>query len=697
MRNVSLANLRTRIIRAEIGCSMNCKDLRRALLLALVVMAAACTGDDTTISTGRFTLETSDTGFTVKDGSRTLLKTRGAPATALAFKGEATMIFGRFEFDQEITAETALRDVEKDGSSLTIGNRMRVTPHAEGELLRLDVQPLGTAPDGWRLQFDCSVHGDFMGFGEQYSFLSMKGRRVPIWSEENGLGRAEAPVPPLGTLFSSYYPMPYFLDPRTGMGFVSDSSAYQVFSMCEDGANTWSVEVWDRRPFALYVLRGPQPIDVVTQLTTITGRSAPLPDWGYDLWLSAQGGTDRVRSILGLADAAGIDYSAVWVQDWVGIREFTPGNYGVKYRWALDPQAYPGFVTLIADLHADGKKFLGYFNPFILPAFDFFEPMAEKGYLIKNKAGDPYVFNISLFEGSLVDLTNPDAVAYFQGYAKKAVDLGISGWMSDFGEWLPWDAVLHDGEARYEHNLYPTRWHKASLEVLQKEIPGDFILLTRSGHLREAGATQVVWAGDQEATWDKKDGFPTAVRANITLSLSGVPFVTHDIAGFSGGPSTKELWMRWVELGAFSPVMRMHDGLKKLDNWNFHRDAESSAFLARFVKIRQKLKPYLIALGKEAMETGRPLVRHYALVENDPAYWGVDDAYFLGNDLLVAPIVNEGATSRVVKIPSGTWRAVFGQGEFVGPAEVTIKAPIGSPIVLGRKGSTIDAALKSLP
>lgn len=671
---------------------------RKVLLGILFAVLSACQpSEDTTINAGRFTVETSDDGFSVKDGARTLLKTRGAPATALKFKGEAEMIFGRFEFDQEITSQTALRTVARKGAALQIGNRMRVTPHAEGELLRLDVEPLGEAPDGWRLQFDCSVHGDFVGFGEQYNFLSMKGRRVPIWTEENGLGRAEAPVPPLGTLLSSYYPMPYFLDPRTGMGFVSDSSAYQVFSMCEDGASTWSVEIWDRRPFALYVLRGPQPIDVVAQLTTITGRSAPLPDWGYDLWLSAQGGTDRVRSILDKADAAGIDYSAVWVQDWVGIREFTPGNYGVKYRWALDPQAYPGFVTLIADLHADGKKFLGYFNPFILPAFDFFAPMAEKGYLIKTKAGDPYVFNISLFEGSLVDLTNPDAVDYFKGYAKQAVDLGISGWMSDFGEWLPWDAVLHDGAAPYEHNLYPTHWHKASLDVLQKELPGDYVLLTRSGHLREAGATQVVWAGDQEATWEKEDGFSTAVRANITLSLSGVPFVTSDIAGFSGGPSTKELWMRWVEFGAFSPVMRLHDGLKKLENWNFDRDAESSAHLARFAKIRAQLKPYLIALGEEAMATGRPLVRHYMLVENDPAYWDVDDAYFLGSDLIVAPVVTEGAVSRVVRVPSGTWRAVFGQGEFVGPTEVAIKAPIGSPIVLARGGSQIDASLKTLP
>lgn len=667
---------------------------RRAALVLLTALLAACDagGDKEEIGAGRFTVEASDAGFSVRDGARTLLRTRGAPATALRFDGEARMTFGRFEFSQALTGETKLTKVEKRGGALVVGGKLRLTPHAEGDLLRVDVEPLGEAPDGWRLQFDCGVHGDFLGFGEQYSFFSMKGRRVPIWSEENGLGRAEKPIPPLGTLFSSYYPMPYFLDPR-GMGFVADSSAYQVFSMCEDGAATWSVEIWDRRPFAFYVLAGPTPMDVVTQLTTITGRTAGLPDWGYGLWLSAQGGTARVQSIAAAADAAGIDYTAVWAQDWVGIREFSPGNYGVKYRWALDPDAYPGFVTFVADLHARGKKFLGYFNPFILPAYDFFAPMAEKGYLIKNAAGDPYVFNISLFEGSLVDLTNPDAVAYFKGYAKQAVALGVDGWMSDFGEWLPWDARLFAGEAPYEHNLYPTRWHQASRDVLEAELPGDYVLLTRSGHLREAGAAQVVWAGDQEATWDVHDGFPTAVRANLTLALAGIPFVTSDIAGFSGGPSTKELWQRWVEFGAFSPVMRLHDGLKKLENWNFDRDAESAAFLARFTKIRAKLVPYLKALGEEALATGRPIVRPYVLVEADPAYWTVDDAYFLGNDVVVAPIVTEGAARRKVLVPPGTWRAAFGQGTFTGPQEATIAAPIGAPIVLARDGSKVAAQL----
>jgi alpha-glucosidase len=669
----------------------------RYLLLASLLIIAACTSkpEAESLSVGQFTVSLEDDrSFTVKIGERNLLRSTATPATALSFDGKADMVFGRFLFRQSDREEQPLRGVRKSGNSLLIGSRLKLTPQAEGDRLRVDVEPQGGAYDGVQLNFDCAVHAEFLGFGEQYSYIAMKGKRVPIWTEENGLGRSENAVPPGGHLFSSYYPIPYFLDPR-GMGFVSDSPAYQEFSLCENGSATWSVELWDSGRFSFYVLAGPTALDVVSQLTEVTGRPAALPDWGWELWLSAQGGEEQVRWVMEQAETAGIPYSAIWVQDWLGKREFAEGLYGVKYRWALDETYYPNFVTMLGDIHADGKKFLGYFNPFIPPDYEFFAEGAEKGYLIKDAAGEPYLFTVSVFDASLVDMTNPDAVEWFKGYARKAVDMGLDGWMSDFGEWLPWDAVLHEGTGAMVHNLYPTLWHKASREVLDEKLPGDYILFTRSGHLREAGVAQVVWAGDQEANWNIHDGFPTAVRANISLSLSGVPYVTHDIAGFSGGPSDKELWLRWVEFGAFSPIMRLHDGLRKLENWYFYSDAESAAHLARFSKIHNQLIPYLKTLAADAQEKGHPIVRHYMLVENKREYWNIEDAYFLGNDVLVAPVLEQGAKTREVVFPSGTWRGVFGHGEVQGPTTQTFDTPIGKPAVFVRVGSEAERLLGS--
>ncbi len=667
-----------------------------ALLGAAFFAFAGCSSETRTLEKGRFTIETAEGGgtFEVRDCDRVLLRAAGIPAQRLRFAAEAPMQFGLFTFAKETTSETNLVGARIVDGALELGNgALKLIPRDHGERLTFDVQP-GSRADGWRLRFDCSPHREFMGFGEQYSYLTMKGRRVPIWTEENGLTRAEQPVMPFqGNLFSTYFPMPWFLDPR-GMGFISDSTAYQEFSLCEEG-DVWSVDVWDKRPFRLHVLAGPEPLDVISQLTDITGKPAPLPEWGFDLWLSAQGGDEAVRHAIEQADEAGIPWSVVWAQDWVGRREFSSGFFGVKYRWALDNTFYTDLPGLIEELHSRDKRFLGYFNPFIPPDFDFYEEGREKGYLIRNAEGEPYLFTVSVFEASLVDLTNPEAVEWFKHWARKAVDLGLDGWMSDFGEWLPWDAVLYEGEAAYEHNLYPTRWHQASRDVLDEKRPdGDYILLTRSGHLREPGVAQVVWAGDQEVNWDRHDGLPTAIKAIVSLSLSGVPYVTHDIAGFSGGPSTPELWKRWVEFGAFTPIMRLHDGIKKYENWNYMKDTTSAAFLARFAELHGKLKPYLVELSDHALATGHPIVRHPILIENDEHTLELDDQYFLGDDLLVAPVVKPGRDSRTVYFTSGRWIPVFGGDIVEGPGEKEVPAPLGSPAVYAREGSRVAGLLQ---
>ncbi len=664
----------------------------RVLLVAFACLAAACSSANER-NIGDFRIVTGDDGktFAVHHGERLLLESAPVAAQRLRFDGGARMNFGRFTFDQEVTSETALEGVAWDGDALVIGGALRLTPHVEEGRLRFDVGASGTA-DGWRLRFACAPHADFMGFGQQFSFLTLKGHRVPLWVEENGLGRSETPIPPLGSLYSSYYPMPYFLDPR-GMGFVSDSPAYQVYDLCAAEPQTWAVEIWDTEPFALHVLPGPTPMDVVTQIYALNGAPSNVPDWGWDLWLAAQGGPDAVRAVLDAADAADIDYSAVWVQDWLGRREFGSGTgfFGVKYRWQEDADFYPDLKGLIAETHARGKKLLGYFNPFIPPAYEFFAEGAANGWLVTDLLGEPLVFTMSTFDTGLVDLTHPGAVAWFESYAKRAVtELGFDGWMSDFGEWLPWDAKVHAGAAPKVHNVYPTLWHAASRRVLDAEKPGDYVLFTRSGWLRDGAASQIVWVGDQEATWDKHDGIPTAVKAMVSLSLSGVPFVTHDIAGFSGGPSTPELWMRWVELGTFSPIMRIHDGLRKYENWSFQRDATSTTFLMAFSKMRTRIKPYLVTLAAEALATGRPMVRHPLLVEGIAAA-SVDDQFFLGDDLLVAPVLTEGATSRTVRFPPGRWRPLYQMRQpMQGPAVLEWDAPVGQPAVFAREGSEID-------
>jgi alpha-glucosidase len=168
----------------------------------------------------------------------------------------------------------------------------------------------------------------------------------------------------------------------------------------------------------------------------------------------------------------------------------------------------------------------------------------------------------------------------------------------------------------------------------------------------------------------------------LTLGLSGVPYVTLDIGGFSGGPSTRELYMRWVELGAFAPIMRTHEGNRRDENHNWNSDQETIDHFRRFARIHLALGPLWTQLAQEASQTSAPMVRALALHHpSDPQARAISDQFLLGPDLLVAPVVQEGATSREVYLPQGQWFHVFTGQPYQGPGWFMVDAPIGSPPV----------------
>jgi alpha-glucosidase len=496
--------------------------------------------------------------------------------------------------------------------------------------------------------------------------------------------------------------MPWFLDPQRSYGVLVTSTALSRFDLCEDEPGEWRVEVWDDPGFELVVFAEDHPRKLVQALTAEVGRPASAPpSWALNgVWLAAQGGDVAVRERVAAALAAGIPVSAVWVQDWVGLRNFGLDSYGVKYRWNWDSTLYPSLPTMITEFAADGVRFLGYFNPFLVPGWGQWETAATEGWAVRDAAGEPALFPIVTFDGGLVDLTHPEAVQWFRGYADAAIELGMRGWMADFGEWLPYDATLHAGDARLEHNRYPTRWHKVNREALETAYPdGDFVLLTRSGFTGEHRVAQVVWAGDQEADWSRTDGLPTVVPAGLTLGLSGIPFFTHDVAGFSGGPSDGELFRRWTELGAFSPIMRTHDGLRKLENHRFDSDVTTMTHFLRMASIHAALGPVWRELAGEAVATGLPILRHTALVDPDwPGAFEAHQQWMIGDDLVFAPVVAPGRTTAAVDLPDGRWVPLWGGAAVAGRQRIVSEAPEGRPAVWLREGRwpEVAAAIRAL-
>jgi alpha-glucosidase (family GH31 glycosyl hydrolase) len=285
--------------------------------------------------------------------------------------------------------------------------------------------------------------------------------------------------------------------------------------------------------------------------------------------------------------------------------------------------------------------------------------------------------------------------------------------MADFAEWLPHDAALADGTSALDagHNRYPVQWAQLNHDLAVERAASDdigLLVFMRSGWLGSQPLVQVMWAGDQQTDWSEGDGMPSVIPMGLGLGVTGFPYYGSDIGGYMSQfttPTTKELWFRWCTLGALSPVMRTHHGRSARDNWSWERDLETIAHLRRWSKIHMQLVPYLAAMAVQASETGAPLMRPVAYEYPDAGDWAwtTRDEYLLGDRILVAPVVVEGATSRSVDLPAGRWYPLLGGAALEGgtheiPVPVTeIPAFVAGGSILLLYKDTIDTVVPAAP
>jgi sulfoquinovosidase len=278
---------------------------------------------------------------------------------------------------------------------------------------------------------------------------------------------------------------------------------------------------------------------------------------------------------------------------------------------------------------------------------------------------------------------------------RKALDLGFTGWMADYGEWLPPDAVLASGEdALKAHNRYADNWMILNREVLNERTDGKpRLFFARSGWFRSNEITPVVWAGDQRTDFEPDDGLPTVIPLGVNLGLSGISTFGHDVAGYQSStnpPSTKELFFRWTTLGALSPVMRTHHGTVPQLNWRLDKDADTLAHYKRWAQFHTALLPYFEGHAAQATATGVPIMRAMALAfPEDDNSWTNSSQYMLGGALLVAPILSANATSRSVHFPAGAWISFDGKQKFEGPSDAMVNAPLSEIPIFVRAGSVV--------
>lgn len=629
-----------------------------------------------------------------------------APALEIGHGDETvTTRFGSFHFKDRVTARTPVQEILEE--RLTEGRLEVRARAADGSTVRFHVEelPAGTlrlavtAEDPainriWWHWASPTVES-FMGLGEQYNRVRHRGLSVPIWVQEQGIGRHDGwpRFPFTGRTTDSLFPMPFFVSTR-GYGLFLDTPTYSVFHMgIPARPEVLTLENWDRES-RVVLFDGPRPRDVIRRWTEMNGRPRTLPDWAFGVWLGVQGGPERVREMLRNVQQAGAAVDAVWVQDWIGGSANLAG-YDLDYHWTWDPKLYPDLPGMIAGLHAEGVRFMGYFNTFIEQRFPEYEEAKSRGYLVLDEKSQPYVTRISLMKAAQVDLSNPDARAYLSGYLERALEMGVDGWMADFGEWLPYRGKIQDPEgcARW-HNRYPVEWAKLNRAAGLKVRPdGDYVVFSRAGFHGSAQAVDLVWAGDQNTNWAEDDGIPTVIKAGLSLGLSGMPYYCFDAGGYTSLvtlPRGEELFERWVELACFSPVLRTHEGYWRQRNIQPDSNPRVLAHFARMARAHQALRPYLLEAAREGRDEGLPMMRHLWIEYPDDANClPLEDQYLLGSSLLVAPVLEKRARTRRLYLPAGVWTDVWKGFDYSGPGWIEVEAPLGEPPAFVRQGETL--------
>lgn len=532
------------------------------------------------------------------------------------------------------------------------------------------------------------------GCGEQYSRFDLRGSRVPLWTSEQGVGRgfnlttlaANLHSGSGGHWHSTYFPQPSYVT-QTGRVVHLESDAYARFDFA--GARD-ILEVW--QPEFRFTLGARDTLrGAVSLLGTHLGRQPRLPEWTHHgMWLGLQGGSDVIRRKIDHANEAGLPLSGVWVQDWVG-RRVTAFGSQLFWDWRYDRKLYPDLPQLIEELRTQGIRFLGYINPFLAIEGELYKEARDKGYCIKNADGSDYLITVTTFPAAKVDLTNPDAWAWLKRVIQEQMlGIGLGGWMADYGEYLPTDAILADGDSARYHNRYPADWARLNYEaVLEAGKLNDTAIFMRAGYSGSSKATHAVWAGDQMVDWSRPDGLPSVIPAALSAGMVGIGVHHSDVGGFTSLFSkkrSKELLLRWAEQAAFTPIMRSHESNRPGDNWQWDGDAQTTAGVARMARLYVALAPYRKAVLEEYYAEGLPAQRPVVLHYPDERSERTPYRYLYGRDLLVAPIVRNRQRRATVVLPDDEWIHLW-SGTRLGGGRATVDAPLGEPPVFYRAGS----------
>jgi alpha-D-xyloside xylohydrolase len=539
------------------------------------------------------------------------------------------------------------------------------------------------------MRFESTPNEKIYGMGGyQHGFLDHKGCLLEL-AQRN----SQASVP--------------FAVSSLGYGFLWNNPAIGSVSF---GKNVTEWIARSTRQLDYWITAGNTPKRIVENYAFATGTVPMMPEYGLGLWQSKlrYQTQNELLSVAREYRRRGITLDVIVVDFF---------HWPKQGEYCFDPDYWPDPEGMIAELEAMGTKVMVSVWPTIDKTSTHFQEMRDCGLLVGTHRGIATTMD---FHGNTVffDATNPAARNYIWQLVKKNYyDKGVRIFWLDEAE--PEYSVYDFDNYRYYAgtdlqvgNIYPRTYAQGFYEGMSNQGQASIVNLVRCAWAGSQKFGALVWSGDVDSSFES---LRNQLAIGLNMGMAGIPWWTSDIGGFHGGittdPSFRECLVRWFQFSVFSPVLRMHGDrephrkalsdrggglcISGADNeiWSFGEEVET--ILVSYLRVRERLRPYLREQMRQAHEQGAPLMRPlcYDFPEDDHS-WQIDDAYMFGPDILVAPVLYEGMRQRAVYLPAGCrWRNQASREVAEGGQISVVDAPLARIPLFLREGTAADNLL----
>lgn len=512
----------------------------------------------------------------------------------------------------------------------------------------------------------------FYGLGERTGSLNKKGYHYRNWNTDD-------PNPHGETYAQLYKSIPFLITIKgeEASGIFFDNHFESHFDMGKENSNYYYFGAVEGN-LDYYFMYGPSVKEVVSEYTELTGRT-PLPQlWtlGYQQCRWSYAPKERLMEVAKAFREKDIPCDTLYLDiDYMdGYRVFT---------W--DNNKFDNPKEILNELKKMGFKVVTIIDPGVKvdKGYKIYDEGLKEGYFATDKDGIVYKNKVWPGDSVYPDFMNSKTRKWWAENQKIMMDYGVSGIWNDMNEPASFNGPLpddvefnNDGTIvthKEIHNVYGHMMGKATYEGIKEATNKRPFVVTRACY---AGTQKysTVWTGDNQSTWEH---LRMSLPMLMNLGLSGMAFCGTDVGGF-GHDCTGELLSRWVQVGAFTPLFRNHAamGTRDQEPWAFDKTTED--INRKYIKLRYKLLPYLYDMMYKCEDSGAPIIRPLLFnYQNDKNTYEINDEFILGDSILVAPVVEQGARQRLVYLPQGdNWIDYWTGEEHKGGNYIIKEAPL---------------------